>query len=114
MQLPVVIDPNRALVSFIRQRESLKQIICNDLSHIAGELYSKGIIARDTHSKVSYHMHTENERAVKLLDAIESRIRVKPSVLKEFICILESEPYTSSLADALIQSYCEFKMMLDV
>ena len=112
-QLPATIEPGKALQSFISQHQALQDIICHDLVSVAGKLYSRGIISHTTHSYATNpKVYTPEDRTTELLKAVESQIRVRPSIFKEFIFILESEPYTSSLADELIQSYSEFVIFL--
>ena len=70
------------------QRETLQEI-CQDLDSVAGKLYSRGIISNTTHSYATNKVYTPEDRTTELLNAVESQIRVKPSVFKEFIFILD-------------------------
>ena len=109
-ELSAIIDVKKALASFMEQHEALALIISSDLSRVTGELYAKGIISNETRSKASNAMHIETERTEVLLRAVESKIRVEPLAFKVFVQILESEPYTKNQADALIESYSEFRL----
>ena len=92
----------------MKQRETLKLIIRNDLSNITHKLYAKDIISEETYYRALNELCTTNIRTMEVLNALESKMRVESSIFTEFVNILESDPYTSSLADELIQSYSEF------
>ena len=98
-------DPDRAVSSFISQRRAMTDMISNDLVNVANKLCEEGIIPQGVYKKALYEMHTPANRTVALLDAVESNIRVDPSVFTKFISILKSEPYFQSLADSLMESY---------
>ena len=98
-------DPDRAVSSFISQRGALNDMISNDLVNVANKLYAQNIIPQGTYENATYKMHTPTERAVELLNAVESKIRTVPTIFTKFISILESEPYFEQLADSLVKSY---------
>ena len=113
-QLPAIIDPNKAITSFLHNREDLRRILCAELLRVTGELYAKGIISTETHTKASHLMYTPDERSMILLNAVESKMRVESSIFTEFVHILESEPYTNFLANALVQSYSELALLIAI
>ena len=47
------------------------------------------------------------ERSVTLLDCIEARISSVPSDFKKVVQIIQSDSFLQTLADGLVQSYCE-------
>ena len=106
-QLLASIDSHKAVSTFRRLRETLNDIISNDLSNVTNALYARQLISNETKNKALNEAHTTTVRTIPLLDAVESKMRLKASIFAEFVHILDSEPYLHELADELVQSYCK-------
>ena len=100
-------DSERAIASFKSQREALIDGIRHNLLTVTVKLYAQGIIPKETYEKALNEMHTSTIRTMEVLDAVESKIRIQPSVFTNFIHILESEPFLCTLSDLLVKSYCK-------
>ena len=74
---------------------------------MANSLFAEFMIPKSIQQKVCNEHKDVNERGVALLDCVESRLEVMPSDLTKVVDILESEPFLRSLADRLVDSYCE-------
>ena len=84
------------------QRGLLVNLVRHCLPTLAESLYAQSLISRDVHEKVFNQNFSCNERSATLLNCIEDKVEVDPSVFSKIIGILKSEPYLSSLADHLI------------
>ena len=103
-------DPERVIVSFGSQREALIDGIRHNLLTVTVKLCAQGIIPKETYEKASNEMHTPTIRTMEVLDAVESKMRIQPSIFTKFIHILESEPFLHTLADLLIKSYSKWSI----
>ena len=65
------------------------------------------MIPQDVYDKATNQSLVPNDRGAALLDCIQSRLAAKPSDFTHLVVILESDPYLRSLAEQLVQSYCE-------
>ena len=107
IQLPDVINPTAALNSFRCQRKRMLNPVCQTLTSLANSLLASFIIPEDVYQRVSNSSQAALERSVTLLDCIEARISSVPSDFKKVVQILQSDSFLQTLADGLVQSYCE-------
>ena len=106
-QLPDVINPTAALNSFRCQRQHILNLVQPTLTSLANSLLASSIIPEDVYQRVSNSNQVALERSVTLLDCIEARISSVPSDFKKVVQILQSDSFLQTLADGLVQSYCE-------
>ena len=106
-QLPDVINQTAALNSFRCQRTHMLNLVHPTLTSLANSLLASSIIPEDIYQRVSNSNQAALERSVTLLDCIEARISSVPSDFKKIVQILQSDSFLETLADGLVQSYCE-------
>ena len=102
-----MIDGAKALETFRKQMDRLCNLISYSLFQMSIDLYAKSIISKETYDNATNESFSPHRRTAALLDGMESRIRESPSDFREIICILESDPFLSRLADGLVRSYNE-------
>ena len=105
--LPSKIDSVVALNSFRSQRELLLNLIRHCLHSLTNALWAKGLISPDIKEKTLNDMLSMSVRGIALLDCIEAKIKVQPTVYATVVNILESEPFLEALAKVLVHSYCK-------
>ena len=107
-QLSDVINSTAALNSFRCQRTHMLNLVHPTLTSLANSLLTSFIIPEEVYHRVSNPNQTPLERSVTLLDCIEARISSVPSDFKKVVQILQSDSFLQTLADGLVQSYCEY------
>ena len=106
-QLPDVIDQTAALNSFRCRHKHLLNLVSQTLTSLANSLLASSIIPEEVYQRVSNSNQAAFDRSVTLLDCIEARISSEPSDFKKVVQILQSDRFLQTLADGLVQSYCE-------
>ena len=83
-----------------------------DPDRFASKLYSKGFITRGKREAITSTMGISRySKALQLLDVVEARVRSDPNAFKKFVRILKSVHGMQVIGDAVLGSYCEFRVI---
>lgn len=77
--------------AFRKYKALMKNCIC-DISSIATQLYSEGVISKSTEKEVIHGVYKQDDRCSILLDAVEKRISSSKESFDIFMNILSREP----------------------
>ena len=103
--LPSTVDP---ATDALRMHRGLLLAFFRDcLPHVTNSFYAEDIIPLHVHDKASNLSLGVTERILALLDSVESRMEAVPSDFTKVVHILEMEPVLESVAEQILQSYCE-------
>ena len=103
--LPSKIESSVAIQSFQSQRELLLNLFRHCLPTLANALWSKCLIHSDVREKALNQLIGSSERCLALLDCLEAKLAVKPSVYTTVVLVLESEPFLGDLASRMVHTY---------
>ena len=100
-------NSNPAYEAFCKHSADLLTVI-QDPEVLAWELYAENIIPPAVRDTVTYVMHEESARTMKLLIAVESKIRVNPGAFNVFLSVLAKRPSMSDLCGRMKDTYGEW------
>ena len=98
---------NLAYKVFRKHSADLLTII-QDPENLAWELYAENIIPPAVRDTVTYPMHEKSARTMKLLIAVESKIKVDAGVFNMFLSVLAKQPSMSDLCGRMKDTYGEW------
>ena len=98
---------NLAYKVFRKHSADLLTVI-QDPENLAWELYAENIIPPAVRDAVTYPMHEKSARTMKLLIAVESKIKVDPGVFNMFLSVLAKQPSMSDLCRRMKDTYGEW------
>ncbi len=75
------------------------------LQSLSNSLYGKKLLPEEVYERVGNTSLGQIERAKAILDSLEDIFLSDPNSLHKVIRIMKSEPYLTTLADQIIQSY---------
>ena len=111
-QLPRSIDPALAVAVFQSQQDVLLVAICSCLTTLANKLLAKFVITQEISEKARNSRNESRERASYLLSCVQDRIKTEPADFIKVVDILESEPTLTRQARQLVESYCEYIIII--
>ena len=83
-------------------------MVIQDPEVLAWELHAQNIIPAAVRDAAAYMMHEKGARTLKLLIAVESKIKVDPGAFEVFLSVLAKRTSMSDLCERMKDTYSEW------